>query len=725
MAMRVLVVHDTRSVGFLAAAVIARVRVRQGEEVAAYFGREATRDVGAFWASAADRLPLAGVDHVVLSSVTFDRRQPEVCRAVLDHIAATVGSRAEIWSHRWPDGYRDRDEVYVPPFELVERYRMELGPPELRLLRLSLIMSRQVPRHRIDAEDQRLADRLDLRLWDDPEGAWKALRQAPEALLAELDRLGAAPVARPDWGRVVGVDDAVVDVDLAGGARGFEEKAVEQLLADADVAEHAVAVAPVHDQDGSRLYLCRRGGLLDRPSLRHLVATDGPRLGLPAASHWFGPPDALHLPLEDAEGGEAAGPALQRRVAEFAAHAARATTGEREPDAAVTKLVWRAAVQALQNLDLLGRYTADMPEGGPALQVRPEEIRKLLAVGNRGNELRHTLIVTVTAHTADAAAFLFLDGGYNLLKLERLLEGVLLGLRSLPSGWLELVEPPSRLRVDVSCPPEVARALPHVMRRTPKVAATDLAEATQAGAVAPESNVAEALRRFDTDRLIVRGQSETIGPSVPYALLLATTASEVATAAGRCARVQDLFAGSGLASLVVHHRQPGEPTIHAVDDSVSRREAVAADDASGLLWLRTDVCHVLGGEHAILEERYDVTGMDPPHAALFDLVFDTAGETDTSLLGRAAASCDWLVIYQGHVTQRGRADLLTPHLGACFARAACWQIGQELLLLCGPDQVDYDRVSLGWDELLTALTHRLEAECAPYRWPVRVGELQL
>src|SRR5262249_38878930 len=117
----------------------------------------------------------------------------------------------------------------------------------------------------------------------------------------------------------------------------------------------------------------------------------------------------------------------------------------------------------------------------------------------------------------------------------------------------------------------------------------------------------------------------------------------------------------------------------------------------------------------ILSTKFDVVCMDPPHAALFDLVIGDgrAGEPP-ALLNRERLGVEWLALYQGHVTQVGRTAVVTTALETHFDLVETWRVGSEVLVMAGPRTwADEDG-----EEILRRVCQRLEGAAAPFGWSV-------
>jgi hypothetical protein len=68
--------------------------------------------------------------------------------------------------------------------------------------------------------------------------------------------------------------------------------------------------------------------------------------------------------------------------------------------------------------------------------------------------------------------------------------------------------------------------------------------------------------------------------------------------------------------------------------------------------------------------------MDPPHNSLFDILYRPARESRIA---------PWLLVYQGHASQVGRAMAAENALARRYRRVKLWQIGPEVITIAGPE----------------------------------------
>ena len=708
--MRTLVVHDVGAVGLLSGVVLARVFQRAGEhvELASASWCEAARHVPDAWRWL-EQVDVDDVDRVVLVSVAYDARQPHRCLSVLRRLTRQTTTALEVWSHRWPDDYHYHAglDVAIPPQDIAERHRFALEPAELQLLRLALPAGREIALSEMSDSDRYLVRALDHQLLE-PDVLRTALWEDPQAALERLEQVPAqARSVPPGDAEMSWAGECTVLIDLAASNRARAEKVVEALLEQRDVPADTIAIAFCPDPE-PRILLVRAGSDRKRPSLRWLLQTYGPRFGLPPLPAWVGPQDAVSLLLGQPRLPERS--KLAERLSAFCEHVAPRRTGQRRPPAGLLRPLWRSAQRALRSLDLLGEHVQGCP---PALSIDPGRISQLLATGNRSGVLRETCIVRVTARTPDAAQFLFAGGGYNLTKLENELQGVLHGLAEHRTAWLAGDELPGRLRVDVEFQEQALEEFPRAMQEAAAVRLVATDAATDSGLLAPGSSMRHAVTDLGLPGVVVHHGSETIGPSVPYALLLSEAARIIADSSQRAPCVLDLFAGSGTGMRSVLAVRP-DARVHAVDATVAGLEQREHRRYPSALWLRADAIEVLHG-HPV-DESYDLIGMDPPHAALFDLLLSR--RDGLTALEAASRRAPWLVLYQGHTTQSGRAWALAHHLREVYARVCAWTVGQELLLLAGPDTAG----ELSFDRLVHSVEPGLRDRAGSFGWQIEVGE---
>jgi 16S rRNA G966 N2-methylase RsmD len=173
--------------------------------------------------------------------------------------------------------------------------------------------------------------------------------------------------------------------------------------------------------------------------------------------------------------------------------------------------------------------------------------------------------------------------------------------------------------------------------------------------------------------------------------------------------VLDLFSGSGLSARTVLSKQE-DWHVYCVDTAIA---AVNADleQEHNVVWLKTDVRQVLGGEEGLLSRKFDLVCMDPPHNALFELLFEAKVESQ-ALIDSVSKVAPWLIVYQGHASQVSRGIALQTALIKRFARVALWHIGPEVVTIAGP----LEWKSNTFDEILERAGNFLEQDCRKYGW---------
>lgn len=336
--MKQLLIHDTRSVGFLTAVVLARVLTRRGDSITAYFDKMLTRHAQEFWSRAAPNLDLSKCDQVILCCSTFDDIDPERCLTQLRRFAEHTGRPPLILSHRWPDGYEEAGyRVLVPPFDLLEEYPGELEPAERDLLRLSLVISRQADPSLVSNEEFDVAERLATAIWQDMDSYWRQLLDNPADVLQGLrsdPNLGKSVIGVAK-GTVEASNDRYAVFSLDPAVRGHAEKTVEALLRELR-QRPPLGIGILNDRGDIRVNLVRPwGGTL--PSVEYLLESLAERHGLPPPRHWFGPQDAKSLHFKHVGLDESALPDLKASLFGFAESSAGVQHGERRPLESIQK----------------------------------------------------------------------------------------------------------------------------------------------------------------------------------------------------------------------------------------------------------------------------------------------------------------------------------------------------------------------------------------------------
>lgn len=98
------------------------------------------------------------------------------------------------------------------------------------------------------------------------------------------------------------------------------------------------------------------------------------------------------------------------------------------------------------------------------------------------------------------------------------------------------------------------------------------------------------------------------------------------------------------------------------------------------MWLRADARAVVEQNSPLIEQSFDVIGLDPPHSELVELLFGAEGRD--SLVRLCTLRSSLLVLYQGHSTQRGRLDLVTNGLAEDgWVHRSILQVEEELIVV--------------------------------------------
>jgi len=711
--MRQLLIHDSRSVGFLTAVVLARLLKRRGNTVTLFSDPAKTRHAQVFWTTSSAIIDLRGIDQVILCCVTFDDVNSDICKGRLEWFKQQTHLPPMILSHRWPDGYEGAGyEVVVPPFDLLELYASELEPAERELLRLSLVISRQADPELVAKEEFDLSERLGTAIWQSPNEFWTKLTEDPSGVLRGLRTNSQIGQSEPlaETARLETVSEKYALFTLDPRVRGHAEKTLQLVLGTLG-KRPPLGIGTMNDQGDVRIHLVRPWGA-NLPSIEYLLERYGNSCGVPKVQYWPGPQDAKSLRFKYAGLNEADLPWVRASLIKFSELAYGVHYGERRPVAGLARAVHLAATEALRSLDLLNAHTK-LP--GPALRFDPLKTCLLIEPSNRTGELRSTMVLRLLLSTTGAAAFLFKHEGYNLMKLERLLEGALIGMGTQRSIWLESLDIPDRLRVDPQPSDSVIDGLSKAMSESAEVRSVPIEEAVQIGILAQESSIYAALQHFTLGgqgQIIVFRESETIGPSVPYALAVGEVAASLGMAkGGKPVDVLDLFSGSGLSARTVLLKSESWH-VYCVDAALTATKA-GLGECPNLVWLKTDVKGVLAGEDGILNRTFDIVVMDPPHSALFDILFKP-DEDSRTLIDRVCGVTRWLVIYQGHASQIGRAIALDRALRSRFGRVGLWHIGPEVITITGPEKWN----EKSFTEIRGRAEDWLRRDCEKYGWTV-------
>jgi hypothetical protein len=715
-AARYLLLHDGRPEGLINAAVLSNLYRRQGAKVIPFERENFTYPTAKFWDTVRTWIgphkKRSKATHLILAGITFDDRNHKDCLQTLSQLSSLFDHNLTIWTHRWPDGYEgysDTAAVSVSPWEIAEEFHDLLHYEEIALLRLSLAIGSLVRPTQLPPEDRELAIVIRDYILTDGVAGWDGITKDPAGFVQHMRGLEhrADPLLTRDIGHVSRPisPPTVFTFELGPGARGVEEHAIARLL-DMHAAEpHAIGVAHVEYGDRHRVYMFRKVEDRDRPSIAFLLERYGEDFHVPAGLLWKGGQDSRHVDLRETP--ECDPNALVSQLFQLAVQTAHVTEGQRNPVAGMTRLMTTAGQEALRRLDLLKRYTV----GDAALTFDAHRTRILYDASVRTAARRATLQLPLRASTARAAAFLLRDSGRNLAALQGILEGVLLGASGRASAWLGLEELPTRLRVNVEVDAGCMLELTSLLQRTEEAESISLDEARTIGLLSKDSGMTELLRRLNVDRIIVQGESQTIGPSVHYAVFSAIVVSELADRLSTSIRVLDLFTGSGSSARAIRQKTRNA-LIHCVDAAIGP-EQVRLENEEGLVWLTADARRVLGPSGALSDYKYDVACLDPPHGALYEFLFAPEG---AGLLDRLCLQAEWMVMYQGHSSQRGLADALVRHISTApmYPRIEMFQLGQENVLLAGPTTWQQE----DWSILLDRITTRLRTELEEFGWRV-------
>ncbi|MGG5259076.1 hypothetical protein [Phycicoccus avicenniae] len=675
---------------------------RSGHECEVWFDPVTTGRTAKFWTVGVEALlarESAEDLHLVLFGLTFNDRNTASCLSALRSLEDLYAS-VTVWTHRYPDGYGQGGlTIRIPPDDLIyndpshpllSRLGRHLDGHDKVLLTSALLAAKAIPASSFPEEDE-LALRVAKSLDHDVDQTWEALTSGRADSLPTIDRAENDAVLAS----LINVDKAYQKstntVEATIGKDGSNQVA-HALTAYARlnaVPPGAVLICWVRNADSGvhdRVILKRHDEDHAFPSLRWLVENRfGQQVPRPLRGRHFGPQDVLYFSVPEDESRASLAYDLEKVAIELA----RSESGGRHLTAALTRDVASVGNEILQSIDLTGTYTT--PDQ-PLIRIDEASIYVLLHRSSRTNSRRATLTVPIEAKGADAVAFLFRENGYNLLKIERALEGALTGLRMRGLTWLQPqgataidTHLPKRVRLDVRPTPgaEGSGRFAERVRRGLDRDRMSTIDKSQ-GDVADDSVIGRVLVKAELNKLVCYNETETIGPSVAHALALLSTATVAGEWVRRGARqgdrgsrmrVLDLFSGSGIANRLL--TQEGH-TVTSVDKFVPA-SAVGLDSGRDGLWLKADARDVLNETNPILDQRFDLIGLDPPHAELMDVLFSG---TTRSLVSACAKRSDLLVLYQGHSTQSGRLALLRAGLqNAGFPNVAVLQVEEELIVL--------------------------------------------
>ncbi len=699
---QLLVVHDCSAAAALGAAAFTRVVRKSGHDVEVWFDPGITGRTAKFWDEGIrSLLDRATADTaLVLFGITFYDRDPRLCLAQIDQLRGAYHSLS-IWTHRFPDGYRACGlEVQIPPDDLIYndpshpvlgRVGRHLDGYDKQLLTASLLAARAMPAKGFIEEDD-LAARVDRGLAADPHATWDLLVAGGANDIAAVHATDAE-----DSAQLLRVDQAyqtetnTIQVTIPKSASHRLAPAITEHARQSGIPNGAVYVCWVRNDDSDvheRFVLKRFDESHTFPSLRWLIENRYEHaVPEPLRGRHFGPQDVVYFSMPDG----ATRASLTYDVAELTGELAQQHTGGRLLTAALTRDVAAVGDAILRSIDMTGAYTTG---ASPTIRIDEESIYVLLHRSSRTNRRRATLTVPIAAHGPNAVAFLFRENGYNLQKLERALEGALIGLRRRSLTWMQPEGHgeadsylPTRVRLDVRPQADAAERNASFAAKVRKALDADRMTTIKKsmGEVQEDSVIGRVLAKAHLDKLVCYNETETIGPSVAHALALLSTATVAAGGlTGRerqlpgmhRSNVLDLFAGSGIANRILSAEKH---SVTSVDKFVPG-SAVGLRTGSDGLWLRADARDVLDESNPILDQRFDLIGLDPPHAELMDVLF--SGRTRQSLVSACAGKSDLLVLYQGHTTQSGRLALLEAGLqGAGFPNVAVLQIEEELVVL--------------------------------------------
>ena len=362
-----------------------------------------------------------------------------------------------------------------------------------------------------------------------------------------------------------------------------------------------------------------------------------------------------------------------------------------------------SANEALLRLDLLQKYTV-----APTATLKFTDVTEEAALSSSRTSSRRTAVLKLVASSADAAAFLFRSGSYNLGKLERQLEGVLIGMYVAGNA-----EVPKRLRIDtkISIPDSEAlgpKLLQSEVTSTPREQA--VGKAFEKGSAIDLALQADSPLKAAAAQLITWCESESIGPSVAYARAAFHVAKHISERKRKKTKgtnydieVLDLFSGSGYCARTLACHE-GRWLVYCVDNAVSASDA-GVKKVENIIWLKMDAANV--GEDQVLDLHFELVCADPPHGNLFEIVFckpteSTVTHRKSALLKTIKAITDWIVLYPGHLSQIGRARTIRDAISDDDWRGVLVQIGSEVVIIASKCD--------GFDEAVTEILDTIKVD---------------
>jgi hypothetical protein len=684
-----LLIHDTRTVGVITAAVLARVLPRKARtanrrgKIRALFGRGITSSTREFWLRAKSliegKLQENPCETVMLCCVGFDDLNESACQETLKWLADRV--QLVIYTHKWPDGYtRAGFDVKVSPHAIAEEFGGYIEPVEWELLRASLVVAREADPETISKADKHFADQLANNIWPahpdhgEEQKHWEWLIKNLGGAVHRIKR--GDPTSRRQNIESPEIDDRCVIYKLEEHPPVSIEKILEAQVDNPNFPNPGIAVGLVNwgSESGSRAYLLRPWRQRKYyPSIDHLLEAYGGKYDLQLG--WVGNQDAMHVRVTPAHSGyETLLQTLPSKLRGFCNEVAARQFGARQPHAWAARFIHKQASEVLEKLDLFGTFVR--PQRG-GLFFDPEGTQIVLSQSNRSEKpIIHTLTLRLVVNTPKAAAFLFGHGGYNFTKLEMSLDGALAAIAKIPSLWFGATTVPSKLRIDADLRLPL-ESVGDAFKRLEEVAPLKIGDAIELGVVEKESVIARALADPSQPLVIFRG-SETIGPSVQYQILAHSIVHALYQKLGRKINVLELFAGSGYCSRKLT-KPDGMARIVCVDASV-RAETAILDTAQDVIWLRALIDQVLSAD-GIYYRPYDVILMDPPHGMLLEILF--GGGLEGSVVERASKLAHGLVIYVGHDSQASRCRAVAQALKRWYRQVTEWRVGSERLISAG------------------------------------------
>ena len=732
-----LLILDPNTVSFIYGVVLARIFKRKNFNIEVWHG-DRTKNTTMFWNTTILGIEAGKYDTIILCGITFDTVfNPKACAHTLKALKKNC-SELLIVSYRYPkDGYTEyKFDVKVPPFFIQNDYHdLQLG--EIELLNLALIDNRLAQPIFIKPVEIEFVNKLSYLIYREQIKWWKlflegdiheVIRKAEDSPVPAHNKDYIFPINDPSP-FISREDEKYLLLNANILPAGHMPKSMQEVYR----SKYKGSIFPDQHQDQSRgevvlppQKLCLAisefpknkihahivnpwPAQVEKPSIEWLVEKFSNEIFSIQKEKWQGQQDAMFL--SSTQLSLSANDFLDRIVK--MANNYSMDIGERRPSPGLAWIVHSAAKKALEDIDLLGSYTKNNK-----LAFNIFKSRIYFHRSNRTNEVQRTFILCLEIHSPEAAAFLFSDNGYNIMKLERLLEGVLIGLKAQSSSWLGSIEIPGRLRID----PEFVGNID--LTKTAKnnaffeLNSIKPIRRDNTNIVTSQSAITKGLEKYKRNNLIIYRGSETIGPSVQYAEACGVLAQAIQRVKKKNLIVLDLFSGSGLPaiSMIRHGVIEKAETVHVfcVDNCITARHNNLQKDKA-ITWLKADATETTSGEKGILDKKFDLICIDPPFNSLFEML-TKKNKKNWSLIESVFRMSPWVIIYVGHTTQSGRKTILQNVLKEHCKMLSMWNIEAEVIAIATREE------DISSKEIMNDTYRELIQTCGPeglYKWRIQ------